>query len=100
MSWIKSRSRHLFFSLLAVYIFAVFASAQSTTGNISGTVTDSNGSAIPNATVTLIDEQPRTKRNVNTNVEGRFTFASVQPGTYTIRIEQQGFQTLEHRNNA
>src|SRR3982751_385675 len=100
MSWIKSRSRHLFFSLLAVYILAVFASAQSTTGNISGTVTDSNGSAIPNATVTLIDEQTRTKRNVNTNVEGRFTFASVQPGTYTIRIEQQGFQTLEHRNNA
>ena len=85
-------------SFAVLIVLAVSSAAQSVTGTISGTVTDSNGGAIPNAMVTLINEQNATKRNVTTNEDGRFSFSAVQPGVYTVRIEQQGFQTFERKN--
>ncbi len=74
------------------------AAAQSVTGSIAGTVTDASGGVLVNATVTLVNEKTGEKRNVNTDADGRFQFAAVQPGVYTVRVEQQGFQTLERRN--
>src|SRR4030095_5092051 len=35
------------------------------------------------------------ERNATVGEDGRFTFASVQPGVYTLRIEKQGFQARE-----
>ncbi|HWS85891.1 MAG TPA: carboxypeptidase regulatory-like domain-containing protein [Pyrinomonadaceae bacterium] len=74
------------------------AAAQSVTGNITGTVTDASGGVLVGAAVTLVNEKTGEKRNVNTNEDGRFAFAAVQPGVYTVRVEQQGFQILERRN--
>ncbi|HEX6184681.1 MAG TPA: carboxypeptidase regulatory-like domain-containing protein [Pyrinomonadaceae bacterium] len=74
------------------------AAAQSVTGNITGTVTDASGGVVVNATVTLINEKTGETRNLNSNEDGRFNFAAVQPGVYTVKVEQQGFQTLERRN--
>jgi len=73
---------------------------QSVTGSISGVVTDANGSALPGASVTLISEQNRVSRTAVSNEEGRFSFASVQPGMYSVKIEKQGFQTLVRTSNA
>jgi len=72
--------------------------AQTVTGTISGTVTDSSGAIISGATARLTNEQTRNVRTGTSNEDGRFSFAAIQPGTYTIKIEQQGFQTLEQRN--
>lgn len=84
--------------LLVALLVCHAAAAQTVTGNISGTVTDPSGGALVGATVTLVNEKTRESRNVNTNEDGRFSFAAVQPGVYTVRVEQQGFQTLERRN--
>src|SRR5919206_4084332 len=84
--------------LFAVLLLCRAAAAQSVTGNITGTVTDASGGVLVNATVTLVNEKTGETRNVNTNEDGRFTFAAVQPGVYTVRVEQQGFQVLERRN--
>src|SRR5262249_31590725 len=92
----KSFGKKIFFSLFMVFILAVSALAQ-VTGTITGTVTDSTGGVVVNATVTLISEQTGESRNLNTNSEGRFTFSAVQPGAYTVKVEQQGFQTLERK---
>ncbi|MFL6335953.1 MAG: carboxypeptidase-like regulatory domain-containing protein, partial [Pyrinomonadaceae bacterium] len=75
-----------------------WTAAQSITGNITGTVTDASGGVLVGATVTLVNEKTGERRNVNTNEDGRFQIAAVQPGVYTVRVEQQGFQTLERRN--
>jgi hypothetical protein len=74
------------------------AAAQSVTGSITGAVTDASGGVLVGATVTLVNEKTGERRNVNTNEDGRFNFAAVQPGVYTVRVEQQGFQTLERKN--
>src|SRR6185503_4699775 len=73
------------------------ALAQTITGSISGTVTDPNGSVIPGATVSLVSEKTGQTRSAATNSEGRFNFAALQPGSYSLKVEQQGFQTHEQR---
>lgn len=83
--------------LLATMLLSVPAVAQSVRGTVSGNVTDSNGAAIPGATVTLVGDQKADTRSVETNDSGRFSFTAIQPGTYSLRIEQKGFQALEHR---
>lgn len=90
----------LFLCITFLLIVAVSAPAQSISGNISGIVTDSAGSVIPGASVKLINEQTGSSRDGVSDGSGRFTFASVQPGSYTVKIERDGFQTLERRNNS
>src|SRR5512141_620941 len=95
-----SFKRHRLEILLVVIAFLVFGSAihaQTITGSISGAVADSGGGYIPGTTVTLTSEKTGQSRTGTTNSEGRFNFAALQPGLYSLKIEQQGFQTLEQR---
>ncbi|MCC6585541.1 MAG: carboxypeptidase regulatory-like domain-containing protein [Bryobacterales bacterium] len=69
--------------------------AQSIMGSVSGRVVDPSGNVIVGAPVILRNERTSDVRNANTNELGAFTFPSVQPGVYTLRIEQQGFQSME-----
>ena len=83
---------------IVLLAFAVPATAQTITGSISGAVADSTGGMIPSATVTLVSDKTGQTRTAATNGEGRFNFAALQPGTYSLKIEQQGFQAFEQRN--
>src|SRR5437870_13096308 len=80
--------------LLLMMLLSLSAAAQTVTGTISGTVVDPNGAVVAGATVTLTNDQTNEKRDLTTNESGRFSFASVQPGVFTVRIEHQGFETL------
>ena len=88
----------LLFGLLVAMLLSTPAVAQTITGTVSGIVTDANGAAIPGATVTLVGDQKGDTRSDTTNDSGRFSFQAVQPGTYSIKIEQKGFQALEQRS--
>src|SRR3984893_5657533 len=83
--------------IVAVLGFNVAANGQSITGSVSGTVTDSTGGIIPGAVAALNSDKTRETRTATTNSEGRFNFAALQPGEYSIKIERQGFQTLEQK---
>ena len=84
--------------LLFVTIISVCSvNAQTITGSISGVVTDSNGGVVPGATVNLVNDKTGGTRTVLTNSEGRFNFAALQPGGYSLKVEQPGFQALEQR---
>ncbi len=84
------------FAILSLVVILCFsAMAQSITGTISGSVVDSSARVVVGAAVTLISEQTKSTRNLTTGEEGRFSFAALQPGAYTLRVEQRGFQTLE-----
>src|SRR5262245_256955 len=82
-------------ALLMVIVSFGGAFSQTVTGTISGMVVDSSGAVMAGSTVKLINEQTGFARTVSTNDEGRFSFAAVQPGSYIIKVEHQGFQTLE-----
>ncbi|HEX7960111.1 MAG TPA: carboxypeptidase regulatory-like domain-containing protein, partial [Terriglobales bacterium] len=84
----------LTFSLLA----NVSSTAQTITGTVSGTVIDSSGAVLPGAAITLIDQRTGTMRRATTGTDGRFTFAALQPETYTVKIEKQGFQSREQKS--
>ncbi|HBB98686.1 MAG TPA: hypothetical protein DC054_25165 [Blastocatellia bacterium] len=81
-------------ALLAVLVLSPAAFSQSVTGSISGVVTDPNGAVVPGATATLMNDKTGDKRDQVTNEAGRFNFASVQPGAYTLKVEHQGFETM------
>ena len=58
---------------------------------------DQTGGMIPGATVMLTSGKTGQARGATTDSEGRFNFAALQPGTYDLKVERQGFQTLEQR---
>jgi len=72
--------------------------------NISGTVVDQGGGAtqgggaIPGAVVQILDDAKQTLvRTATTDDSGRFEVLYVEPGTYTIQIEKDGFKKLARR---
>jgi len=70
------------------------ARAQEVTGSISGTISDSSGAAVKDATVALIDvDRGRTVRTLKTNASGFYTATSLPIGTYTVKISDGGFKT-------
>lgn len=69
------------------------SSAQSlTTGDISGTVVDPSGAAVPNAMVTLTNKDTGATQTSNTNSTGAYRFALLNPGRYSVTASAQGFQ--------
>ncbi len=74
-------------------------SAQTVTGTISGLVTDRQDAVISGAPVRLINERTRERREAATTDAGTFTFPAVQPGLYTIQVEQSGVRTFERSGN-
>ena len=77
---------------LSFALFAVNASAQvATTGNVTGTVTDQNGAAVPGASVTL--SGPLGEKTTTTDGNGMFRFDALIPGTYNVKASNTGFKT-------
>jgi hypothetical protein len=98
MSSFTSRCFGLIFGLLLIILPSSPAGAQTITGSVSGTITDANGGIIAGASVSLVNDQTKTARTIATNDSGRFDFAAVHPGPYSLKVEHQGFQTLLRQN--
>ncbi len=69
------------------------AAAQTVTGTISGTVLDQSEAVVPNAAVTLLNDQTGASRKTTTAGAGEFVFTAVPPGNYTVTVEAPGFQS-------
>src|SRR5438309_1508077 len=65
----------------------------SSTGTVTGTVTDSSAAAVPGATVYLTDTASGGVRPATTNDKGFYAFPYVAPGTYSVKVSKQGFKT-------
>ncbi|MBC7796207.1 MAG: TonB-dependent receptor [Pyrinomonadaceae bacterium] len=65
---------------------------------ITGKVTDTNGAALPNATVTATLVTETQERTVTTNEDGRFRIIELKPGSYIVKVEASGFAILERTN--
>jgi hypothetical protein len=81
--------------LLALLFFSPAAQAQLYSGTVTGTVTDPTGATVPSAKVTLVDQNKGYAFDATTDTAGRYSFRSVAPGTYKIRVEAKGFQSEE-----
>lgn len=92
----KSLSRWCLLALLMVPLVSSTAWAQTFTGGVRGTVTDSGG-IVPGVTVTLINEGNGATRDAVSNEQGAYNFSAVPPGTYTVKAELTGFKTFENK---
>lgn len=92
---IRSISSSVFRLLALVAVAALCASslpAQQTLGGITGEVTDSSGSVIPNADVMIVGEQTGLTRSVKSNGTGEYLFVNLPIGTYTLTYSAEGFE--------
>ena len=83
---------------LAIASMPATLAAQAVSGTILGTVTDSSGSVIPNAKVTIVNEGTGLTRNLQADSNGEFTAPSLPTGRYTVIAELTGFKTLTLSN--
>ena len=85
---------------LAVIFFfithsALSAYSQTETATIHGSVTDSSGALVPNATVRLIDSDRGSTSRVATGNDGSYHLVSVRPGRYSLEVEKSGFKPIQ-----
>jgi hypothetical protein len=85
--------------VLAAWAFPRCARAQGTdTALLRGTVTDTSGGVIPEATVTMINEGTKVSEKMLTDAAGRYIFNALKPASYTATVEAKGFKALVQPN--
>jgi hypothetical protein len=65
---------------------------QAVYGSIFGTVTDTSGAAVPNATVTITNTGTNVSETTKSNVSGNYTQTRLNPGTYRVKVEAPSFK--------
>jgi outer membrane receptor protein involved in Fe transport len=70
------------------------ALAQRVTGTLRGQVLDPASNSVPNAQVTAMNEDTGVSVTMKTTSAGTYTFPSVLPGKYTVKVEASGFKKL------
>jgi len=70
---------------------AVTAAAQTTTGSISGVVTNPAKEVVPGATVLVRNVETNKESTGTTDDQGRFFVGNLDPGNYSVTINSTGF---------
>ena len=86
-SWVRAS-----LLLLSIGLLVGVHAQSSTTGNITGTVRDPQGAAVPKAEVTITDEKTGQTRNVTATEDGFYTVTSLPAGIYTVTTAPTGFK--------
>ena len=82
------------FLIFLVTIAVVVPDLQAQSSSLSGVVTDETGGILPDAEVTVVNDDNNVQRTVLSNEEGLFVFAQLPPGSYTLSATQPGFNTV------
>jgi hypothetical protein len=85
---------------LVASIGAGILPGQSYYGGIRGFIRDPNGSVVPNARVSLIDQATNLTRTTVAGGDGEYVFNQVVPATYSITAEAVGFKRYEQKDVA
>jgi hypothetical protein len=89
---------YLLGTIAGVFLFSLSLLAQGNFGRILGTVTDQSSAVIADATVSLIDTERGLARTLTTDQAGEYDASNLIPGTYRVRLEARGFQTVNREN--
>ena len=78
--------------LLLVVAGGIPAAAQVASGSIVGAVRDASGAVVTDAAVTVRNSETGIERHVTTNRDGDYVVTQLQPGTYGVTVEREGFK--------
>src|SRR5579885_1851187 len=84
-----------------LWLLAIFIAAPAlgqTFGEITGRITDSTGAAVPQANVSVTNVNTNAVRQTLSNESGDYSFPSLPPGVYNLKVERQGFKTEAAQN--
>ncbi|HLB87245.1 MAG TPA: carboxypeptidase regulatory-like domain-containing protein, partial [Terriglobales bacterium] len=73
--------------------FAQASAESAVRGNLAGSVVDPSSALVQGAKVTL--SGPMGERSTETDQEGRFLFQVLVPGSYSVKVEKQGFKSTD-----
>ncbi len=91
----KTKPSFLLALCFALLILGVPVLAQTESARLQGTVTDTAGAAVANATVRAVDLGTNRTVEAQTNESGEFSILALQPGRYRIEITQTNFKTTQ-----
>src|SRR5215813_13051079 len=97
----KNNSCFLFSALvlaLSLLVLPAAASAQTVTGTLQGTVSDSKGAVVPGADLVIRNMETGQERAVQTNNEGTYIAAFLPLGRYAITASSAGFSKVAQEN--
>lgn len=83
-----------YFMAAVALIFSVSAQAQTTTGTLRGQILDPAGAAVPNAEVTVTNEETGVAVKIKTTSAGTYSLPSLIPGLYKVAVEAKGFKNF------
>jgi hypothetical protein len=86
--------------VLCVFVSTCGVAAAQTSGIfgvVSGVVEDPQHRPVPQADITLRAQLSSWREQAQTDADGKFSFATVPAGEYTISVTRRGFQTAEQR---
>ena len=95
-----SKVKTLYLQIFAVSVFAIGCCstilAQQTLGGITGTITDSSASAIPDANITAVEDSTHLTRTATSNSSGTYAFVNLPIGSYTLTYTRDGFDSSKY----
>ena len=90
-------------ALCALALLCGCAFSQTTTGTLTGTITDASRAAVPGVQIEIKNLTTGATRSTVSGAEGNFAFNSLMPATYNLTATATGFKTLhanQHRGHA
>lgn len=69
-----------------------------TLGEITGQISDATGATVSAATITAINTATNASRVATSNESGLYSFPSLPPGLYNMRVEKPGFKSTTSSN--
>jgi hypothetical protein len=88
-------------AVLAVFLSLFLSTilfAQTERGSIRGTVLDSTGAVVPDATVTAVNVGTGVRNTATTTDAGNYQIPFLPPGTYNVEVEKTSFKKLVREN--
>jgi outer membrane receptor protein involved in Fe transport len=89
--------KRIIFAMIVLALGTLPASAQQTSGNITGRIVDDQGAAVPGVAVTGTNKQTGFTRADVTDGEGVYRLTALPVGTYDLAAELQGFSRVENK---
>ncbi len=88
----KRSPQSVFFALFTVVVLAASLAFAQSTATLQGTVLDQSGAVVPNARVTLTNQETNLTRTTETDATGNFLIAALPAGLYKVDVQAAGMQ--------
>src|SRR5215475_14861145 len=89
----RASRRSCILLVLLLALFSTSAWPQTQLASVFGTITDATGAVVSGAHVTFLNKSTGLKRDASTDLNGQYRVTGLPTGSYSARVEKEGFQT-------